>query len=286
MALGFTAVASPWLLFNVVKTGHWIPQSGLAEGLGGGFHPPRMSMLYAAPRSLIANIIPIALPISRFSPVVSTVLWTIVVLGTGALFWTGYRAVASEAMRRVLAVGVLAYAGMSILYVGWFAAPWMLNRWLAPGGLFAVLLGALGLGHWWAGGARLARAAVIVILLAAVASRVGTALQDRATRFATNTYPTVTWLRSLGQFAKAGILQSGLPGWVDERVYNLDGKVSLKALHARMEGRLADYILEQDFDVIAEYGRGMADLERDPRFEARYVLKNQPEGLVTLIKRR
>jgi hypothetical protein len=286
MAIGFIMVASPWLLFNLVKTGHWVPQSGLAEGLGEGLRLPRTSMLNAAPGALIDNLVPISLPLSWLSPPARMVIWAIVVLTAGALLWTGYSTVSSDAMRRVLAAGLLAYAGMTIIYVGGFSAPWMLQRWLAPGALFAVLLSAFALGGWWVKGSRLARAAVIVILLAAVTSRLGTALRDRSTRFPTNTYPTVTCLRSLGQFAKAGIIQSGLPGWVDERVYNLDGKVSLKALHARMEGRWADYTLEQDFDVIAEYGRGMADLERDPRFEARYVLKNQPEGLVTLIKRR
>jgi len=282
-ALGSVLVASPWLLFNLLRFGHPVPVSGRAESLNTTFG----SSLDEVPAALAEHIL-LLLPI----PATLEPHPAVLVGGTLlALVWAATWGIAlgRDRHRRgvALLIGIYALA-LCTFYGMFFRAPYFMSRYLFPLSPFYAIGWAVALVYVWRGlRERLHRPVVdavlvvpILVLAAALNLRLYL-LGDEHPHF-----QVVRWVEeNVPPAAWVGAIQSGTLGFFHDRTINLDGKVNPQALEARRRDEIPRYVVESEIEYLADW-MGILHWLRYPEIEANFsVVVADPQANLGVLQR-
>lgn len=257
MGASSVAIASPWLINNVVKFGHLMPISGQSESMIAAISESALLVPAISMEYLLAFI-----PVMGYGLVVDK--WTAVLsilslfLAFGLVLWH-WRQFHAPERRLVMIAGVFGLC-LVIFYGIFFNVPHFIGRYLFPVSPFFVLLWAAVVVSGWHQlqntRARLALPAVAVgfagyLVLAHAQAYWGS--QPYLGSFHYH-WQVVEWInKHLPENAWAGALQSGTLGYFHDRTVNLDGKVNPEALLARQTNKLPEYIQQKQLEYIIDW---------------------------------
>lgn len=276
-------VASPWLLFNLLRFGHIVPVSGRSEGRTGHLasNLPRVPAVLLEYANLVVPI-PHALERRPVIVAVSLAILTAVAL----LGWRAWR----RAGAPVRSLGVLGglYGAALVAYYGiFFGAEWFLQRYLMPLSVFLSVTWAVGIARLAAGLARQSRLAGAALVLGAASLTVALGLRSYTTFPGHQHFQAVRWIEAnVPETTWVAAVQTGTIGFFHDRTINLDGKVNPAALQALIEGRHGPYIVSTPAQYLVDWA-GVVDLLTDPamgeHFEAIVV---DPEQNLSVLARK
>lgn len=286
-AFGATSVlvASPWLVFNVVRFGHVMPVSGRAEALTGHFGGNIAGVPIVVAEYLM-GVVPIPESVSDrwWAIAFATALCAAVALGC----WTSRRRWprAARVLGALVAIHLLGFVGFYGLY---FGAPWFLARYFAPLAPLLVLPAAwLAVAAWQRVMETSLRAlayAAPVMLLAVLAFlslrqyRAGAEHPHfQVVRWVEQNVPEETWV---------GAIQTGTLGFFHDRTVNLDGKVNIAAYEALLAHREGDYVVDDtEIAYLADW-IGMLDWLDKPAIAEHFeVVVDDAEQNLGVLRRR
>jgi len=251
-----TVIGLPWLVFNRLRFGSIVPQSGHAESLGAAFGDNIGGVLrYFASYLGVTG----QLPSSVFgSPAATALALALNLVCIGALLHWSIRK--GNGIDRVLGFVWAPYALLLTCFYGlFFGAPSFVFRFLCPVWLFVTLMASAPLGTLFESlseKGKLVRAFIgaACVCLLTIAN------------YARDTHGVFTnpWFRPVVQFtdwAKANVgpgeviasNQTGMLGYFIDNVVNLDGKTNVDALRARERGELQKYFCELNPDYFIEW---------------------------------
>lgn len=249
LTVGSTAglMVAPWLLYVRSVTGGFFPSSGLAQS----------KSLSTADFWLRVNAAWTALA-EHLSPWVYTggrrPLTVAASLSMAAfLLWAGPRfRSGSLGQRRVWKAWLAAFSVLCLVYFACFWAAHFYDRYTSP--ILIVVLPWLGIGA----ARRLSDVRPIVrqaLYGALVASFCAAAWISLHTGRIGNTHSvTAGFVASrIPPNLTVGAFQSGVVGFFNPNVVNLDGKIDSRALLYASQGRLSDYIDERGIDVLVDW---------------------------------
>lgn len=259
------ATAAPWLLYNKLAFGAFMPISGTAQSLTAKFG----QNLPLIPVKAFEYILPM-LPIpgrleSHPTVIAATALLVTLSLGLFVLRQVRHGSRAGLALTAVYLLHFLALCGFYGLY---FGAPHFVSRYLAP---TAPLLITAGLGlaleidralrhrttpllsHSYAGAGIVLSIALLALALLPGRTRQG---HEQVIRWVSAHVPEDAWV---------GAVQTGTLGYWHNRTINLDGKVNPDALAARArEGHVLNYVVDSPIDYLVDWA-GIGDWPTFPQ---------------------
>jgi hypothetical protein len=255
-------VSLPWWMFNLKEFGSLMPISGQAENiwpLGAWDNLDRL-IETLTDTSLFIAYLPHTVPflLRILSAMLVFYLWFLLLRGTDLI-----RKLRFETNLFSLFPFALFSLVLVIYYTFFFKAPHFIGRYLQPLRMLWIIFGAVAAPLLWEAYRNVRRPKIIAgvaLLLIAVFSLAFSA--DRYVRFYTFTdepelYETGLWAQQHPE-EKIGMLQSGIAGFIASEkmtvpnVINLDGKVNADALHAHQQGRLPEYIRNEQITIIAD----------------------------------
>jgi hypothetical protein len=289
--MGVTAlmVALPWLIHNVTQFGHVVPISGQAQHLNAGIGEnvlelPRVFAEYLLMVVPLPEAFVLQPPLAALA-LIGVFLW----LALTVRHWYALSVSLDRSLLVMLGFGLL----LSVYYGFFFAAGYFVSRYLFPLSIVTVIL----LVAWFARAADSERWRWIATAGSVIAVGLITLSSYRLyTRGATHPHlPVVDWVRSnVDDEMWVGAPQSGTLGYFHDRTINLDGKVNPRALQARTDRRLIEYIVcDTEITYLADwYGlsRWMDRPETIPeqsegfalRDSFMYLVKDSSRNLVVL----
>lgn len=289
--MGATAliVSLPWLLHNVTQFGHLVPISGQAQHLNAGIGENVLEL----PRVFVEYLVMVVPLPSMF--VARPLLAVLAAIGVGvALTLTVYQwRQLSLTLDRSIVVMLLFTLLLSVYYGFFFAAGYFVSRYLFPISIVSAIL----LIAWFARAVNSQRWRWMAYAASAVAiGLVAMSSYRLYVRGAAHPhFQVVEWVASnVDPDTWVGAPQSGTLGYFHDRTINLDGKVNPRALQARANRRLIEYIVcETEINYLADwYGltrwmdRPESIPEQQGSFALRdsftYVVKDSAKNLVVL----
>jgi hypothetical protein len=250
--LAALVVVSPWFLYVHAVTGNWMPSSGGAQSalITAANTPLRLRMMAEA---ILGHLTPWMYLNGGIMAVPALLS---LAAGAGVLF--SARAVRQK-MRsafsdpnRVFTIWGLAIVPLIAVYLIFFWATHFYDRYTAPLLVITLPVIACLLSAWLQGQARrLAWAAMGGLVLMFFAwsyaslhtGRIGNSHSVTA-GYIQQYFPTP---------AKVGVFQSGVIGFYNPNVINLDGKVNQAALDAAAEGRMEEYLDASGIQVLIDW---------------------------------
>lgn len=234
-------MASPWLAYNKLRFGHFMPISGLAQGmrrLGGNLDGvPSKLFEYAS------LVLPVPHRVEGKAWVIA--LTSAIVLAYGVCVVVLIRR-ARGIERMALGVAVVHVAALVAYYGLFFGAKYFLSRYFAPVFAYTVvitlvlLVAASESKMWWSRAVMPSFMSVVVLLCCALHVRTyagGTQHMHR---------PVVHWVaQNVPERAWVAAVQTGTLGFFHDRTINLDGKVNPEALEAQRSGRVQQYLVDK-----------------------------------------
>jgi hypothetical protein len=281
-------VAAPWLAYNKIGFGAFVPISGQSQSIAAGFG----SNLGLAPLKFFETMFPmLPIPTALEGSAAANALLGLVAAGILAAFLWG-------AIRRggTFWVVLAAYALHAVLVFGYyglfFGAPWFLSRYFAP--LAPLLItAAVSVGLDLARRLRGAEAAplaagagigalVLSLLLSARLLLPGQHVHEH--------FQVVDWVEAhVAPETWMGAVQTGTLGYWHDRTINLDGKVNPAALAAlRAKGDVLDYVVDSPIQYLADW-TGLAEwVTRDNRrFSQAFEIElDAPDRNLSVLRRR
>lgn len=280
------AVASPWLIFNVLEFGHLMPVSGRAEALTGDFGG-NLGGVPIVLAEYLMTVLPIPHAISD-RPWMIAIATAIVLAAVGLV--VANRAKLTPAARTLtIAIG-LYLGGMVAFYGLYFGAAWFLPRYFLPASPFLALLFAVGVRR--AADVATARGALrhLVPLGALLAVALMGALHLRHWRGGADHmhFQVVRWVHeNVPEETWVGAIQTGTLGFFHDRTINLDGKVNIAAYEALLAEREGEYVVEETPIVYLADWTGMADWLTKPVVAEHFeLLVLDEEANLAVLKRR
>jgi hypothetical protein len=246
-------IASPWLLFNRLRFGNFMPISGTAESA----HAALFSNTPWLPATLF-RYVSVVLPIphgSGANPKFIAICCAVVALWGWAAMRTLRRAQGAE--RWLFAVGACLLAALSAYYGAYFGAAHFLDRYFFPlSPLLALLTVAMLLAF---GGRRQptwqrAGRALLGIAALSAATLLDGRLYAKGERHMH--FQVVDWtVHNVAEATWVAAVQTGTLGFFHERTVNLDGKVNPQALAMLLLDRIPEYIVE------SRWGQGRKSID-------------------------
>ena len=269
IVLGATALAlvAPWFLWVHAVSGHWAPSSGPAQSswITAGSAPGRV---LAMAKAVLNHLTPWLYTGNRLD---LTLLALLSVAVVGALLvWarrTTRPAAPDRAWADVLSALGLAVVGLVGVYLVLFRSTHFYDRYAAP--LLVVVIPGLA---WLVATSvpveRLRRAAVPLAAGLGLAAAFWFAVTLH--RGATGNVHAVTagFVQAHYPEARVGAFQSGVVGYFNPNVVNLDGKVDARALAAAQAGKLEAFLDAQGVDVLVDAGGNLH------RIDMRYLAEH------------
>ena len=255
MAAASAAIATPWLVYNVIEFGSPIPTSGLSQSTAASLVTNVALMPYIALQYLTV-LAPIPHEMSRHAG--GQLLLGLALVACIPLLLRVLREV--DRIARPLVAVVVVYSALLVVFYGaFFGAPYFLVRYMMPISPFAVLLTVIGLSDAWRAFAesasRLGRATAATVasaLLVALLARSHYGFYARGP--AHMHWQVIEWVRqNVRDDTWVGAIQSGTLGFFHDRTINLDGKVNADALRARLSGRTAQYVAESPIECLVDW---------------------------------
>jgi hypothetical protein len=257
LASGFVAllVVAPWFAFVHSVTGGWLPSSGRAESALINSHS--LARLGAAYVSFAAHIFPWSFAMANQPPT----RWAVLLSFPPMLYLIVRSRRSFPALLRFLPPGFFtawlpAVIVLCCTYVVFFWAAHFYPRYFAPLLILAVPLLAMLFASQrpvQKAPALLCGGLIFFFVLWDVSSlhtgHVGNG-QFLAAGYIQNTFPT----------ARVGSFQSGVIGYFDSNVENLDGKLNQGAGQAKFTHTLPQYVDEQKIDVLVDWPGYLASL--------------------------
>jgi hypothetical protein len=241
------AIVSPWFVFVHRVTGGWMPTSGSAESEL-AWHGVNRFQPWA--RAIMAQIVPWSFA--------GSVNWFSLTLGLTSLLLIGMLAVHARELRTALAARELrdtflpwaiAIFALTLVYAGFFQSTFFYVRYFSPLLIVSVPLLALLLAEQ-----PLVRRRPEIFLAALV--MLFTAL-DYVTlhrgRTSNPHYPAAAYVYETFPGVHVGAFQSGVIGYFNPDVENLDGKLNVGALHAARNGSLDRFIDQEGINVLIDW---------------------------------
>ena len=260
MGLTTILVASPWLLYNKLGFGSFMPISGTAQSWSAGLGQNlTQAIANLAEYALVA--VPIPQPLEKH-PFVNAVC-ALILLTTAALLFKAWRRGAPHV--RALTFVCAFYALCLFTYYGvLFGAPHFVGRYLFPVSPFLALCWAAFViklqdrltftrAKWF----EVAAGVGLVCLFVYPNMR----LYKKGERH--QHFQVVEWVQeNVGESEWIGAVQTGTLGFFHDRTVNLDGKVNPEALEAALARRIPAYVLEKDLRYLADW-KGLASWIED-----------------------
>lgn len=241
-------LVSPWFLFVHRVSGSWLPSSGKAEST--------LIAWQTTPWRLLSMALAIAGQVMPWCyAVVSRATITAAVVSTALLLWLLLR---REGQRQLLARLLLSQHGrmwstalLSLLpvYLLLFNARHFYYRYTAPLAVLAVPVCAVAFAH--SGWVRRHMVLVAVGILAAFAAWDAGSLHTG--RVGNSQTIAAGYVHRYFPHARVGAFQSGVVGFFNPNVENLDGKLNAGALAAAATNRLPQFIDEQRIEVLVDW---------------------------------
>lgn len=288
MTFGATsvAVASPWLVFNVLEFGHLMPVSGRAEALTGDFGG-NLGGIPIVLAEYLMTVVPIPHALSDRPWMIG--IATLVVVAAVGLLFANRRKLTPTARTLVIAIGIY-LSGMVAFYGLYFGAAWFLPRYFLPTSPFLALLFAVA--ATWAVRWVHARGALkhVVPVGAILAVALMGALHFRHWRGGADHmhFQVVGWIHeNVPEETWVGAIQTGTLGFFHDRTINLDGKVNIAAYEALLAGEEGEYVVERTpIEYLADW-TGMRDWLTKPIVAEHFeLLVEDDEANLAVLKRR
>ena len=244
-------VATPWLVNNIVRFGHLMPISGIAESAGSRF----AGNLHRVPTKLmeyLSVIVSIPEAIETRRPVL--LVCSLLMAAALTLWVFTWRRASGPARTALLLVG-LDTLFLSAYYGLFFGATHFMSRYLMPVSPFLAIGTVSLMAIAWAWTRR--RGWPNMAFLVGVAALVTVILFNaRVYRGGTNNghFQVKEWIQdNVPDEVWVGAIQTGTIGFFHDRTLNLDGKVSAPALHARLQGRIPEYVVASPIQYLADW---------------------------------
>lgn len=293
VAMGLTAVIviSPWLLFNKLNFGSFMPISGTAQSYTSSF----ASNTIEVPAQLF-EYLTFVLPLPH-----SIQHHPLVLLLTSLTIFSYLALLASLSKRlfpneRLFLFVALSYATLLTIYYGFFfGAAHFVNRYLAPISLFTAISSAAFIitACSWLSKTRFALRllpfASSLLLCLILFSNARNYLDSRHHGH----FQVVDWVsHNVAPNTWVGAIQTGTLGFFHNRTINLDGKVNPAALQASIHNQLPDYIIHQSFDsngnkiaFLVDWS-GIAEWNKIPLIHSHFqLILNDPKTNLAVLKR-
>jgi hypothetical protein len=259
-----SVVAAPWFIWVYSATGHIIPSGGRAQAT------------LISLSSLDARLVPMAEALAQHSsplvylPALTAALNQLVpssmltakigcelALAVVGIHFAlrGWRIVRRDAAFVILA-WLAAFAILSCIYVLLFWSTHFYLRYTAP--LLVLVLPLMALGLWeWLEMKRMAQTFVAAAAISFAITAYVTLHQGRVGNLHSITAGFVR--TELPPSSQVGALQSGVIGYYNPNVINLDGKVNAEAIDATTNGGLVQYIRERNITYLIDWPEVIVD---------------------------
>lgn len=276
-------VALPWLLNNVLRFGHLMPISGIAESTGN-----LGVSLHLVPVKLaeyLGVVIGIPSALEGRPPVCAAS--TFVVLGAAGLLVAAWRRSTPSARTALVLVGAYAFC-LSAYYGIIFGATYFLSRFLMPISPFlalwtAVLAAAVLRWLFRIGWGRVVVPMGAAVLAAALFFNIHLYLHGSKHMH----FQVKDWVeKNVADDVWIGAVQTGTLGFFHDRALNLDGKVSPIALEALLKGRIPYYVVDSPIQYLADWV-GIAGWATIPPIRDHFdlIVKDEEANLAVLRRR-
>ncbi len=289
--MGITSliVASPWLIYNQVNFGSIMPISGTAQSANTAF----ASNLPEIPATLFEYAV-VVLPIPNSLEKQPLILFFSSAI---VLAYLAIAVVIAKKMNRqekiLLSFSATLTLFLFVYYGLLFGAPHFVSRYLFPISPFLAIFTAVLIFQTLKKLGEILNIRQIVFggMLAILALTI--TLNFRLYAIGNNHmhFQVVNWVEeNVAQETWVGAIQTGTLGFFHERTINLDGKVNPAALSARIESKIPEYVVFQEFneqgeriDYLVDWV-GIADwATREPlNTEFELIVEDQAKNLAVL----
>lgn len=283
-------LAAPWLLYNRLRFGSFMPVSGIAESEVAWF--TNTPLLPAALLRYLALVLPLPHDAGTRPGVILFCL-VIILLWAGMLVQLFRRANSDE--RWLFACGVLLLLALSGYYGLRFGAGHFLDRYLFPAAPLIALgnVAALVALTNRVRGQRLVAVGRVVMASLLLALVFGHNARAYAQGRQHMHFQVVEWVgRNIPEATWVAAAQTGTLGFFHDRTINLDGKVNPEALWWRKQNRIPEYIVasrwgkeQANIDYIVDW-EGMAGWSALAPIHANFDLVVDDAGLNLAVFRR
>lgn len=271
-------VSLPWWIYNVSEFGSLMPISGQAQisVVSDRWILVRTSIVFVLDAFVLTFHTPVHLIIHL--PWLS--LATLLVVTGGAVIigrsvrhlpvgWHHWRI--RWDMGRAMPLALFALA-LIVYYTLFFGSPHFMSRYLLPERVLVGVLTIPLLYEIYDVSTRLTRRLFIVAIGASMILTAHYSSWDYTGKPGNSTVCRVDWIkRNCTNGERIAMFQSGTAGYLCDNVTNLDGKVNALALRALQRGTLSEYLIEQRFDVLMDWGVMMDPVLADKRLARMYT---------------
>jgi hypothetical protein len=246
-----TLIISPWLLYNFAVTGSWIPSSGAAQaGLITVQSAP--SRLWTMGRAILGHLTPwmysSAGGVFLLAASLSFVAFLAFVFRRKAVLLFVASRLKQQPYVTTWLVGVFA---LILVYGVFFWAAHFYQRYSAPILVPLTVIMAMTVTERIRGMSRIVR---LTVLYALPVCFFGWAILSLHTGRIGNSHTvTAGFVRNYFSSVKVGAFQSGVIGYFNPNVINLDGKVNQTALDYTKDKRLHVYLGSEGIDVLVDW---------------------------------
>lgn len=251
------ALVVPWLIYVYALTGRFVPQSGMATGIGANSELlpivglSTLDKLSTELATISSLALPPLLPTFSFLPPYVTMGCGAIVI-TFLLLFVPYSRLYGHQIRRNAAAFILGAVTLVIFYCMFSRAIWFYARYFMPLKLIFLTLWALALQRLIMITSPRSRALFLVFVLVAVTGLniyrlhhyhgYGKTLGHMGRETA-----ALVVSPQLEELQRIGMFESGRTGYrLRSIIVNLDGKANRDALRALLENSLLDYLLDSD----------------------------------------
>jgi len=277
-ALAALAVASPWLVHNVVRFGHLVPVSGQSESL----HVSFAANLMRVPSKLFEYFL-VVVPIPAvIEEATAFRLASVVAMVVVAILLAARVRPEPGPRRGLLAIGAFYTVALCLFYGLFFGAGHFMSRYLFPASPLLALLVVGAVAAQTRG--RVPRplvwvaSAALLVMLAAYSVR----LYARGEQHEHG--QVIDWVAEhVAPEVWVGAVQTGTLGFFHDRTLNLDGKVSPIALEYRRRDEIPLYVVESEIDYLVDWA-GIASWMGKPPLGEHFelLLEDQDRDLAVL----
>jgi hypothetical protein len=241
------AIVSPWFVFVRRVTGGWMPTSGSAEARM-AWHGANHFDPWA--RAVLAHLVPWSYA--------GAISWITLALGLTGLVLIGALAARTSSFRAALRISstrdtflpwTLAIFALTLVYAGFFLSTFFYVRYFSP--LLIVTLPLLAL--LLAETAFVQRRTVVVLAVLVILFAALDVASLHRSRPGNPHFPAAAYVHANFPTTRVGAFQSGVIGYFNPNVENLDGKLNTGALRAAQTHTFDQFFDHEQINVLIDW---------------------------------
>lgn len=246
-----TLVVSPWFLYNLGVTGHWMPSSGAAQAAL-ITRQDAFSRLWTMGKAILSHLTPWIYSNTGGVFTAAAVLSSLAVL----VFLFRERATSAFLLSELkqqphFTTWLFGAATLTLIYPVFFWAGHFYQRYSAPIVIPLTVIMALTVSKRIRASTKTLQMTVVYTL--PVCFFAWAFLSLHTGRIGNTHAVTAGVVQNHFGSVRVGAFQSGVIGFFDSNVINLDGKVNRTALDYMKKGKLQDYIDSQKIDILVDW---------------------------------